>query len=71
MLKEHKSIKFATCLFLQYGYSTLHCASANGRTEVVKLLLAAGANKDVVNDVSSICCLECIITYCIAIAMSE
>ena len=40
------------CLSLQYGQTVLIQASIYGCTNVIQLLLAAGANIDAVNDVS-------------------
>ena len=34
----------SSCLVIQYKMTALHYASRNGHTEVVKVLLAAGAN---------------------------
>lgn len=35
------------------GHTALHLASANGHLEVVKILIASGANVNVKNDVST------------------
>ncbi len=34
----------SSCLVIQDQWTALHCASIKGHTEVVKVLLAAGAN---------------------------
>ena len=39
-------------LFLQYGWTALHSACANGRTEVVQYLLTNGANLSATNKVN-------------------
>ena len=40
---------------LQYGNAPLHLASYRGRSDMVNTLLAAGAEKDAVDNVRLIC----------------
>ena len=48
-----------TCCYLtstlQYGESPLHRAAAQGKTEIVKMLLAAGVPVDATDKVSMYC----------------
>ncbi len=41
----------SSCLVIQNQVTALHCASVSGHTEVVKVLLAAGANINDSNEV--------------------
>ena len=47
-------------LYLQDGWTPLIYASDNGHTEVVQLLLEAGANKDIVDPVGFLILLYCV-----------
>ena len=43
-------------LVIQYQMTALHCASINGRAEVVKALLVAGAN---IHDIDKVRMINC------------
>ena len=50
---------------LQNGWSPLHTASSNGRLEVVKTLIAAGANIRQVNKVGIVFIIQCHCITCV------
>lgn len=50
---SHRSINKTVCVCLQYGRTPLHLAAYKNHIEVVRILLRAGCELDIQDDVST------------------
>ena len=71
MYTKFISVSLHMSVITQYGYFALMVAAGEGRTEVVSLLLEAGANTDLQNEVKCRCDLGILYTKVIYTCFSS